>query len=39
MTARRHAHDVPPETLAVAERILEDAECEACLAARPKDER
>lgn len=37
--AARHVHPVPPETQAVAERILEDAECQACLAAKPKDER
>lgn len=36
----RHSHPtVPPEAQAVAERILEDAECQACLAAKPKDER
>jgi hypothetical protein len=40
MTAsRRRTDPVPAETMAVAERILEDAECEACLAAKPKDER
>lgn len=36
---RRHDHQVPPETRVVAERIPEDAECEACLASQPKDER
>lgn len=39
VTDAKHTRAVPPETLAVADRILEDVECQACLASKPKDER